>query len=73
MVDSEVATWADAHDTFITRGGHVPTSAEMAELILQLSRNHPHRCIYYPRDLGYNGPAEADCNGGCSELALTGG
>ncbi len=30
------------------------------------------RCVYYPVDTSYTGPAAADCQGGCWELAPTG-
>jgi hypothetical protein len=34
---------------------------------------HPFRCIYYPLDTAYEGPAEADCSGGCFELSVGSG
>ncbi len=34
--------------------------------------NRLYRCIYYPVDTSYAGPAAADCAGGCTELALPG-
>jgi hypothetical protein len=33
---------------------------------------HLFRCIYYPIDQTYAGPADSDCNGGCFKLALSG-
>lgn len=34
---------------------------------------HPYRCIYYPIDAGFAGPAAAQCNGGCQQLAVGSG
>lgn len=34
--------------------------------------NRTFRCIYYPLDTSYTGPAEADCSGGCTALTLPG-
>ncbi len=31
-----------------------------------------HRCIYYPIDPTYTGPADSDCSGGCTEFTLPG-
>jgi len=31
-----------------------------------------YRCIYYPLDTGYAGPAQSDCQGGCFKLELPG-
>jgi hypothetical protein len=33
---------------------------------------HAYRCIYYPIDTQYMGPAASDCNGGCFKLTLPG-
>jgi Stigma-specific protein, Stig1 len=37
------------------------------------TQSNAYRCIYYPVDTGYTGPASGDCAGGCFELALSGG
>ena len=34
---------------------------------------HPFRCIFYPVDTTYTGPAAAACAGGCTTLPLPGG
>jgi len=34
--------------------------------------SRPYRCVYYPVDTTYNGPAGSTCAGGCKELALPG-
>ncbi|MBK8995105.1 MAG: hypothetical protein IPM35_05040 [Myxococcales bacterium] len=113
--DSPAAvSWVEAHDTCFTRGGHLPTAAELGELIQQglpggsgtwlwtsdqegwngsgflvaakrwtgtepahlyaystdLSwiyrhSTNPFRCIYYPVDTAFTGPASTACAGGC--------
>jgi hypothetical protein len=120
--DSAAAVaWADAHDTCFSRGGHLPSSGELGELISQglpggtgtwlwtsdqmgwnsagflvglkrwtgtdvrhlygystdLTWGYRHqtnkfRCIYYPVDKPYTGPAGSACAGGCFEVALPG-
>ncbi|MBK7580468.1 MAG: hypothetical protein IPI67_09715 [Myxococcales bacterium] len=113
-----LATWVDAHDTCFSRGGHLPTSGELAELIQQglpggsgawlwtsdqegwngsgflvatkrwtatepthahtyptdLSWDYRHlthlfRCVYYPVDTTYTGPAATTCAGGCFSVS----
>lgn len=113
--------WLAAHDTCVSRGGHMPRGVELGELVQQglpagsngwvwsadqgdyngaayrthivrwlgtvsmlgfttttdisvsdKVTNRLSRCIYYPIDTTYTGPAAADCAGGCFELALPG-
>lgn len=121
-VDTPTVGWATAHDTCWNRGGHLPRSTELGELVQQglpggtnewlwtsdqmgyngtqflagvvrwtgvapsyghyystfLSWNyktvagHPLRCIYYPINTQYTGPATNDCNGGCMQFTLPG-
>jgi hypothetical protein len=120
-VDSETATWANAHDTCVTKGGHLARATELGELISQGLPNgsgawlwtsdqvgynsigflaaikrwdaidlmhfygypkdlswdyrtgsYPFRCIYYPVDTSYTGPAASDCAGGCFEVTMPG-
>lgn len=115
------ASWVDAHDACFSRGGHLPTSTELGELIQQglpggtgtwlwssdqvgwngsgfliamkrwtgTEPNHfygystdltwdyrhqsnKYRCIYYPVDTSYTGPAASACAGGCFSVALPG-
>lgn len=122
--DTAAAAYAAAADACWARGGHLPTTAEIAELVLQglpagsgtelwtsdqtgyngtnftvstvkwtgtvpalrLSYpadvtwiykhqgnpTRPFRCIYYPVDTTYTGPAASSCSGGCTQLALPG-
>jgi len=120
--DSATAvSWVEAHDTCFSRGGHLPTSAELAELIQQglpggsgtwlvtsdqegwnsagflaavkrwtgtepshlhaystdLSWDYRHatnkyRCVYYPVDTAFTGPAGTACAGGCFTVSVGG-
>ena len=119
--DSTAAAWVDAHDTCVARGGHLPTSTELGELIGQglpagsgtwtwssdqtgwngtgfliavkrwtgtepshayayptdlswdyRTKSYAHRCVYYPVDSQYTGPAASACAGGCFTVALGG-
>ncbi len=36
------------------------------------TNSYPYRCIYYPADTDYLGPATEDCVGGCTEVAVPG-
>jgi hypothetical protein len=119
--DSAALGWAAAASACFAKGGHVPTTAELAELV---GRGLPGgtntwlwgadsstavltsatasvlrwtgvstpayvggadlnaqaktaslavRCLYYPVDTSYSGPAASACEGGCTEIALPGG
>lgn len=37
------------------------------------TNSYPSRCAYYAHDLGYSGPAEADCAGGCVKVDMPSG
>ena len=119
--DSAAAGWAAAASACFAKGGHVPTTAELAELVgrglpagsgswlwgadtssIVLSSatasvlkwtatatpsyasgadltaqaktaSLAFRCLYYPIDAGFAGPAASACSGSCSEIALPGG
>lgn len=122
--DQAGASYLAATDQCWSKGGHLPTSAELAELIAQglpggtgswlwtgdqggynqpnnnflmvIARwtgtqpnrlyaypddlqwtyksgtSYPYRCLYYPVDAMYSGPAPSTCAGGCTQIALPG-
>jgi hypothetical protein len=118
--DSAASAWGAAVSACWSRGGHVATATEHAELVGQglpggtndwlwsgdessvilanatlqgfrwtgttvpiyatgtdittLSRtsSRAYRCVYYPVDTSYAGPAAADCAGGCKQFVLPG-
>ncbi len=57
--DSAAATWAVAHDTCIARGGHLPRSGELAELILQGLPNGSGANLWTTDEEGYNNQTDA--------------
>ena len=118
--DTAAAGWAVAASACYGKGGHVPTTAELAEQVgqglpggsnaflwgadtssivltvaslsvlrwtatavpiydngtdisaLSKTTSQAYRCVYYPVDTSYAGPAASACAGGCKELTLPG-
>jgi len=53
-IDNTPASWADAHDTCVVRGGHLPRTHELAELIQQGLPSGSDMPIWTSDEVGYN-------------------
>jgi hypothetical protein len=53
--DTAPAAWPDAHDTCTARGGHLPRSSELAELIVDGLPNGTNVAQWTSDQVGYNG------------------
>jgi hypothetical protein len=53
-MDQTAADWAAAHDACFARGGHLPRSAELAELILEGLPNGSNAQLWTSDETGYN-------------------
>jgi hypothetical protein len=54
-VDTATTPWAIAHDSCFTRGGHLPRSAELAELIQQGMPGGTNMYLWTSDQVGFNG------------------
>jgi len=53
--DTAAAGWAAAHDACVARGGHLPRSAELAELIMAGLPSGSATALWSSDEVGYNG------------------